>query len=285
MVGTGPVAEQAFEESTEFVRNWQGQAEGRITCMLGPHAPYTCPPPYLERVMELADTLKVGLHIHLAETQEEVSDIVKQYGKRPIELMDSIGLFDNRHVLAAHCVHLADFEREILAQKKVGIAHNPKSNMKLASGIAPVPELLQAGAIVGLGTDGASSNNKLDMLEEMRVCALLHKVNSMDPTVLPAQQALEIATINGAKALGLEDVGAIKAGYKADLVILDIGGPNFVPLHNPVANLVYSAHASDIKTVIIDGKVVMKNRELVTLDEEKILFEAEKAAQDLARRK
>lgn len=284
MIGVAPNAEQAFSESAEFVQSWQGGAEGRITCMLGPHAPYTCPPPYLERVMDLADQLKVGVHIHLAETKDEVNDITRQYGKRPVELMDSIGLFDNRHVLAAHCVHLAENEITVLARKHVGIAHNPKSNMKLASGIAPIPELLQAGATIGLGTDGASSNNKLDMLEEMRTCALLHKVNSMDPTVLPAQQALELATVNGAKALGFADLGAIAPGYKADLLMLDMTGANFVPLHNPVANLVYSAHSSDIKTVIIDGKVIMKNRELVALDEEKILYEAEKAAQDLARR-
>jgi 5-methylthioadenosine/S-adenosylhomocysteine deaminase len=284
MIGFGNNAELAMEETEELVNSWHGKAEGRITCMLGPHAPYTCPPEYLHKVMKLADKLKVGLHIHLAETITEVNDIKKQYEMTPVKLMDSIGLFDKRHVLAAHCVHLSDEEINILVEKGVGIAHNPESNMKLASGIAPLPQLLEKGGLVGLGTDGASSNNNLDMIEEMRTCALLHKVNHSNPTILPAHQVLELATIKGASALGLKMLGTIKPGYKADLIMIDLLKPHLIPLHNPVANLVYSAHSSDVKTVIIDGKLVMKDKELLTLDEEKILYQAQIVAKNLAER-
>ncbi|MGI6144810.1 MAG: amidohydrolase [Clostridia bacterium] len=284
LIGNGEMAQYALEENTELVKRWHGQGEGRITCMFGPHAPYTCPPDFLEKVMSLADEWGVGLHIHLAETLDEIEEIKGKYGKRPVELMDSLGLFQGRHVLAAHCVHLNENEIEILAKNKVGIAHNPESNMKLVSGVAPVPQLLKKGALVGLGTDGASSNNNLDMLEEMRTCALLHKVFSGEPTVLPANQVLRMATKDGAKVLGLEYVGSLEAGQKADLLIFDLQKPHWTPLYNPIANLVYAAQSSDIKTVIIDGKIVMKDREVLTMDEERIMFEAEKRGQELIRK-
>lgn len=284
MVGIGDSAELAFQESEELVKNWQGKADGRITCLLGPHAPNTCTPDYLQRVMALADSLGVGLHIHLAETVAEVEFTTKEYGYSPIKLMDSLGLFDGRHVLAAHCVHLNEEEIDILINKKVGIAHNPESNMKLASGIAPIPKLLSAGAIVGLGTDGASSNNNLDMLEEMRTCALLHKVATGDPTAVPAYQALEMATTNGAKALGLDKLGSLQPGYKADLIMLDLHKPHLTPLYDPIANLVYAAQASDVKTVIIDGNLVMKDYQVLSMDEERVIFEAGRLGQNLIRR-
>lgn len=284
MVGYGDKAEFAMRESEEFVQKWHGKADGRITCMLAPHAPYTCPPEYIKRVMNLADSLGVGIHTHLAETKTEVQDMEKKFGMSPIKLMDSIGLFDGRHVLAAHCVHLSEEEIDILVKKKVGIAHNPESNMKLASGVAPVPRLIQAGAIVGLGTDGASSNNNLDMLEEMRTSALLHKVQAGDPTIMPAYQVLKMATAEGARALGMENLGMLKPGYKADLIMLDFHKPHLTPMYDPIANIVYAAQSSDIKTVIIDGNVVMKDRQVLTMDEERVLFEAERLGQDLIRR-
>ena len=274
MVGAGPNRETAVPESESLVQTWHGQGQGRISCMFRPHAPYTCPPEYLKRVMALADTYGVGLHIHLAETRQEVEDIRRQYGLRPIELMESIGLFDGRHVLAAHCVHLAENEMAILARHQVGIAHNPESNMKLASGIAPVPQLLAHGAVVGLGTDGAASNNNLDMLEEMRSCALLHKVAQMDPTVMPAPLVLELATKRGAAALGLKDTGSLAPGQKADLVMLKLREPHLTPLHDPIANLIYAARSTDVQTVIVDGRIVMKDRHMLTMDEERILYEA-----------
>lgn len=274
MIGSGENAEQAITESEQLVRTWHGQGEGRITCLFGPHAPYTCPPAYLQRVMGLADAYGIGMHIHLAETRQEIVEVTEKYGLSPVELLESIGFFEGRHVLAAHCVHLTDQEIEILAKHQVGIAHNPESNMKLASGIAPVPKLLARGALVGLGTDGAASNNNLDMLEEMRTCALLHKVATMDPTVLPAGVVLEMATRKGAKALGLSQVGFLAPGQKADLLLLNLAQPHLTPLHDPVANLVYAAQSTDVQTVIIDGKIIMKDHQMMTMDEERILFEA-----------
>ncbi|HPZ70728.1 MAG TPA: amidohydrolase family protein [Peptococcaceae bacterium] len=162
----------------------------------------------------------------------------------------------------------------ILARHQVGIAHNPESNMKLASGIAPVPQLLAHGAVVGLGTDGAASNNNLDMLEEMRSCALLHKVAQMDPTVMPAPLVLELATKRGAAALGLKDTGSLAPGQKADLVMLKLREPHLTPLHDPIANLIYAARSTDVQTVIVDGRIVMKDRHMLTMDEERILYEA-----------
>ena len=284
LIGTTDKTGQSLKESEVFIHTWQGKAEGRITCFLGPHAPYTCPPDYLEKVMILADDLGVGLHIHLAETETEVKQIKADYGCRPIELMAKIGLFERRPILAAHCVHLSPQEIDLLVKYQVGIAHNPESNLKLASGIAPLVELLEKGANVGLGTDGAASNNNLDLLAEMRTCALLQKAISQDPTVIPAQQALKLATLGGAKALGFKNLGALIPGYKADLILFDINKPHWKPLYNPVANLVYAAQASDVKTVIIDGKIVMRDGQVLTLDEEKILFEAEKRGQALIRR-
>lgn len=284
MVGVGDKAQFAIDDSTAFIKKWNNKAEGRISCLLGPHAPYTCPPEYLKDVMALADELGVGLHIHLAETETEVNDMVRDYGKRPIEMMESIGLFAERHVLAAHCVHITDEEIKTLARYNVGVAHNPESNMKLASGIAPVNKLLKAGVKVGLGTDGAASNNNLDMLEEMRSCALLHKVANMDSTVLPAYTVLQMSTKNGADAVGLKETGSLIPGYKADIIMFDLNKPHLTPLHDPIANIVYAAQSSDVKNVIIDGKLIMKDREVLTMDEEKVIYEANRLGQELIKR-
>lgn len=278
LIGITPSGSQALEESEEFVRQYNGTAEGRITCMFGPHAPYTCPPDYIQKVMECAGKLGVGIHIHLAETRTELEDIAAKYGKTPIQLMDSIGLFE-LPVLAAHCVHLDDTDIEILATKKVGIAHNPESNMKLASGIAPVQKLVKAGAVVGLGTDGAASNNNLDMLEELRSASLLQKVATEDATSLPASAALAMATREGARVLGLQqDVGVLKNGYKADVILLNMDKPHLYPLYNPMAQVAYAASSADVETVIIDGRVVMENRRLLTVDEDEICARAEECA-------
>lgn len=283
MIGAAPNAETAVEESEMLIKKWHGAANGRITTMFGPHAPYTCPPEYIQRVCALADEYGVGVHIHLAETRTEVEDITNQYGKSPIQLMNDLGVFD-RQVVAAHCVHLDQEDIQILKDKQVGVAHNPESNMKLASGIAPVPDMLSMGITVGLGTDGASSNNNLDMLQELRTAALLHKVSTGDPTVLPAYQALEMATVSGAKVLGLKDVGTIVPGAIADLILIDLEQPHLYPKHDIVANIVYSAQASDVDTVVIDGKVVMENRQLTFIDEAKVLAEANRVTANLLQR-
>lgn len=271
LIGVAPHGMQALEENKNFVRQYQGAANGRITTMFGPHAPYTCPPEYLQRVMAAAEEFGVGLHIHLAETATEYADMVNQYGNSPIAHVESLGLF-KYPTLAAHCVHLDQTDIEILARNGVSVAHNPESNMKLASGIAPIPKMLQAGVNVALGTDGASSNNNLDMLEEMRSAALLHKVSSMDPTVMPAETALEMATVNGAKALGLDQqIGQLKPGMAADIILVNFDAPHLYPKHDIYAHLVYAAHSADVDTVIIDGELVMQGRKILTLNEAEIL--------------
>ena len=229
MTGFSDKAYKTMEESKTFISTWQGKANGRISCMLGPHAPYTCPPDYLEKVVELAKELQVGLHIHLAETKSEFNDIRKQYGKTPIRHVYDLGLFEVP-VLAAHCVHLTEDDLDILQQVKVGIAHNPTSNMKLASGMAPIPHILERNIVLGIGTDGASSNNNLNMLEELHLAALLHKVSWGDPTVLPADRVLEMGTLGGAKVLNLEkEIGSIEIGKKADIILIDLDKPHLYP--------------------------------------------------------
>ncbi|MCL2677954.1 MAG: amidohydrolase [Clostridiales bacterium] len=265
--------------AVDFALNWRGQGGGLITAMLGPHAPYTCPPLYLEKVLKQAALHDLPLHIHLAETKEEVAQILEAYGRRPARLMAEIGLFDAPHVLAAHGVFIAEEEMPLLASGKVSVAHNPRSNMKLASGIAPVSGLLQAGVNVALGTDSACSNNNLDMFQELRAAALLAKLKDSDPKALPAAQALKLATVNGAQALALPDVGTLSPGMKADMILLDLGKPHFAPdpQRDIISHLVYAASGADVETVIVNGRLLMENRRLPHLDEEKILYEAKES--------
>ena len=281
MIGVGPSSDLAITESRALASRWDGAADGRIKIILGPHAPYTCPPEYMHKVIAMAQNMGVGLHIHLAETAGEVADSQRIYGMTPVAHMQSLGLLDHP-VIAAHCVHLNPQDIEILAQYNVGVVHNPESNMKLASGVAPVPKMIKAGIKVALGTDGASSNNNLDMLQELRTCALLHKVNTADPTVIPAYQALQMATTNGAMALGIDkQVGQIAAGKKADLILVKTNEAHFVPHHDLIANLVYSGQAADVNTVIIDGRIIMQDRILKTIDEKLVLEQAQRAAMEL----
>ncbi|MDD3268756.1 MAG: amidohydrolase [Syntrophomonadaceae bacterium] len=281
MVGVGPENERAIIESRELVSRWHGAAEGRIMFWLGPHAPYTCPPDYMARVLQLATELKTGINIHVAETRVEFDDMIKLYGKTPVAHLESLGVFEHE-VLAAHCVHVTPEDIEILKKHNVAIAHNPESNMKLASGIAPVPAMLKAGIPVSLGTDGASSNNNLDMLQEMRSCALLHKVNTMDPTVLPAYQALEMATVNGAISLGLgQELGRLQPGMKADMIIMSLEEAHMTPRYDILANIVYAAQAGDVETVIIDGQIIMEDRMIKTLNEAEVLAQSRRIAERL----
>lgn len=276
MAGVAPNAEQALNESEDFFHQFHQAANGRITVMLGPHAPYTCPPEYLKKVVALAERLHAEIHIHLSETKDEVENCLKQYGKSPIALMEEIGVLDCG-VLAAHCVHVSPEDIAIMEKKNVRVAHNPGSNMKLASGIAPVPEMLNAGLCVALGTDGAASNNNLDMIREMRLAATLHKVHTLAPLAIPAKTAVSMATYNGAKALGLDDItGSLAAGYKADITLFDMHAPHWYPRHDKVSLLTYSAAASDVHTVLVDGKILMENRKLTTIDEEQLIYEVQK---------
>lgn len=282
LVGLDPVKGIAsLEEGKKLVRNWHGEGEGRITTMLGPHAPYTCPPDYLQKVAKAAGALQVPIHIHLAETRGEVEESVKVHGKRPVELMEQIGLLDQK-VLAAHCVHLTQEEIQIMAGKKTAIAHNPGSNLKLGSGMAPLAELLQNGVLVSLGTDSAASNNNLDMVEEMRLATLLPKGLREDPTLIPAVEALKLATVNGARALFLEEgTGTLSEGSKADLIMVKLNSPHLHPLHSVPAQLVYAALSSDIELVMVNGTILMEQGALKTVDEERILFETGKISSRL----
>ncbi|UCC67450.1 MAG: amidohydrolase [Armatimonadota bacterium] len=266
-----PDAKERLERAIEFAKQWKDKGDGLLVTMLGPHAPYTCPNHLLDRVIEGAHEAGVGIHIHVSETAQEVTDSQRDFSQTPVERLKDIGLLDVSPVLAAHCVHLTDSDIATLVESQVGISHNPGSNMKLASGTAPIPKLLEANAIVGLGTDGAASNNNLDILEEARLAALLHKLQADDPTVVAARQALCMATRGGARALGIHHrVGQIKPGMKADLVLLDFRLPHLFPRHDVVSHLVYAARAGDVRTVFVNGRPLMIDRQLQTLDEDEI---------------
>ncbi|MFX4261733.1 amidohydrolase [Pelotomaculum propionicicum] len=284
MIGLGPYAEMAVDESIQFIEKWHGAARGRITAMFGPHAAYTCHPEYLSLVAELAATYGVGIHIHVAETADESERVKEEYGTTPVRHLDSLGIFEGP-VLAAHCVHIDQEEIEILARKRVAVAHCPESNMKLASGIPPVAGLIKAGAHVALGTDGAASNNNLDMMEEMRTAALLQKVATGDAMVLPAFETLKMATHNGAAALGLAGLGLIQKGMLADIILVDMRRPHLYPRHDLIANLVYAAQSSDVDTVIINGEVVMEGRKVLSMDEDEVMAQAQKCADRLVGKK
>lgn len=285
MAGVAPTANQALAESENFYKEWHNAADGRITVMLGPHAPYTCPPDYLKKVTALAAKLGAQIHIHLSETAGEVADCQKQYGKSPIALMEELGVLDHG-VLAAHCVHISPNDIAIMKEKGVRVAHNPGSNMKLASGVAPVPDMLKAGLCVGLGTDGAASNNNLDMLEELRLAAMLHKVHRLDPLSIPAKAAVDMATVSGAEAVGLSTLtGKIQTSYKADITIFDMQEPYWHPRHERLSLLTYAASSRDVHTVIVDGKILLDNHQLTTIDQERLIAEVDHRGIRLVNRK
>ncbi|HHW91289.1 MAG TPA: amidohydrolase [Firmicutes bacterium] len=281
LLGISPDSATRLREAISFCQEWNGAAGGRVTTMLGPHAPYTCPPEYLAQSLAAARDIEVGIHIHLAETETEIRGIKDQYGVSPVAYLCRQDL-SNVHILAAHCVHLEDADIDLLSQNNINVVHNPGSNLKLASGIAPVPRLLTAGIPVALGTDGAASNNNLDILEEARLVALIHKGYTGQPTVIPAEEALKMATANGAAALGLKrKCGRLKAGMKADLILIDRQQPHLYPRFNPLSALIYSARSSDVDTVIVNGEIVVERGELCTLDGEKIMHMAERQARKL----
>jgi len=277
--------EKMLRESVNFAKKYDGYADGRVTAQLGPHTLYTCSLPLLRKVRERATELKVGIHIHLAESEETVNLTKKKHGLSEVELLEKIG-FLGSDVLAAHCIHLAKKEMGIMAKRNVKVSYNPVVNMKLAQGTARIKDLIDLGITVGIGTDGPASNNSLDMFESMKVAVLLQKQFYKDPTVMPAQTVLKMATIDGARALGLEKtVGTLEVGKKAGIILVDFKKPHLTPVHDPYANIVYSAHGSDVDTVIVDGKVLMENRKVKTLDEEEVMLKAQKTATDILTRK
>ena len=257
-------------EFTEFlIKLWQ--KDPLITIAVEPHALYTCSPDLLKKCRKLADRYGAPLITHLCETQSENMEILKKYGRRPVDHLENLGLLSSP-LIACHCIWLTEEEMDLLARRRARVVHNVESNMKLASGVAPVPELLSRGVVVGLGTDGCASNNNLDLFQEMDFVAKVHKVQRLDPTVMPANVVLEMATLGGAKVLGMEkEIGSLEVGKKADVIILDLNRPHLQPVYNLPSHLVYSATGADVRDVIIDGKLVMENREFFTLDEERIL--------------
>ena len=269
----------------EYVRGLRNQA---IKFVVGPHAPYTCSSELLQWTKEYAEKNDALLHIHVAETRREQADMVKQNGMRVVEYLDKIGVLC-RNMLAAHCVWLTKSEVQLLAKKGVSVAHCPVSNMKLASGgVAPLPEMFESGIAVGLGTDGAASNNGLDMFDTMKMCALIHKAYRWDPTILNAQKVLDLATIEGARALRVNDeLGSLETGKRADIVLVDCETPNMRPIHGAntvVSDLVYSASSGNVDSTIVDGKILMQNREMKTLDLRTVIAASQQQISQLFRK-
>ena len=282
LLGLRPGAEDDLAKALAFATEEKQAGDGRVTHLLGPHASYTCPDELMRKVIAAAWEHNIGLHIHLSETKQEVADSRAQHGETPIAHMDRLGMFGGPPVIAAHCVWPTEAEIALLAEKRVGVAHCPGSNMKLASGAAPVAKLLAAGVRVGLGTDGAASNNNLDLLEEARLAALLAKVESFDPTAVKAYDALYLATRGGAEALGMGDrIGQITPGYRADIILVDLRQPHLWPAHDLVSHLVYAARAGDVRTVLVDGKPLLIDGVLQTLDEARVLAHSAACAQRL----
>ena len=239
----------------------------RLTFKLGPHAPYTCDDAFLKIVTAEAKKENMGIHVHLSESESEISQIQEKYGCTPIALAEKCGIFDVP-AIAAHCVQVTDEDIAILKRKNVSVVTNPASNMKLGNGFAPIAKMLDAGVNVCLGTDGAASNNCLNMFHELSLLTLIHKGTGKTPQCVSAKEGFRIATINGAKALGLEkEIGSIEAGKKADLAILDLNTPSLTPRNNLIAGLSYSANGSEVDTVIINGQITMEGRKLLTIDE------------------
>ena len=240
----------------------------RLTFMLGPHAPYTCDDGFMRIVSEEAKKNNMRIHVHLSESESEIEQIKEKYHCTPIEMAEKNGLFDVPAV-AAHCVQITVSDMDILRKKNVSVVTNPASNMKLGNGFAPVPEMLEKGINVCIGTDGAASNNSLNLFHEMSLLALIHKGVAKTPQCISAKETIHIATINGAKALGLEkEIGSIEEGKKADIAILNLNTPSLTPRNNLIAGLSYSANGSEVETVIIDGKITMEERKILTMDEE-----------------
>jgi 5-methylthioadenosine/S-adenosylhomocysteine deaminase len=269
---TAGTVDEYFSNAENFISSWT--RDGLIVPAIAPHSPYTCCPETMKRAKDVSERFHVPFHLHLSETKWEVEEVRKRYGKTPVELLNSIGVLDES-AIAAHCVHVSDEEIGVLAERKVGIAHCIESNLKLASGIAPVVKMLEAGVKVAFGTDGAASNNDLDILSEMSTAAKVHKAASGDPTALDANLVLLMATRWGAEALGLGSLtGSIESGKAADIVIAGLNKPHLAPLYDVYSHIAYSMKSSDIDTVIVNGRVVVDCGVLTTADEAEIIAKA-----------
>jgi len=273
-------AAELIPQSEQFVKCWKGNS--LISPVIAPHSAYSCNPETLQKSLEVAMKHDVPLHTHCSETRDEVYDIEKRYGVRPVEHLKKMGLLKKGTILA-HCGWIT--KNEILEMKNAGVvvSHCPVSNMKIASGgYAPIPELLDARVAVGLGTDGAASNNTLDMFETMKFCALVHKNHRWDPAVLPAQTVVDLATIGGAACLGVQQtLGSLEEEKTADLIMIDLKKPHLTPLYDPVSHLVYAVRGTDVCTTIVNGKILMLDNKFLTIDIQETLERAEKDVQEL----
>jgi 5-methylthioadenosine/S-adenosylhomocysteine deaminase len=274
----GPI-EQGFAYAEMLIEKWKN--DPLITIAVEPHSPYLCAPDLLKRASFLAKKNNIPLVIHVSETESEVQTSKEKHGLTPVGFLADLDVL-SPNLLACHCVALTDEDISLLQRFDVKVSHNPESNMKLASGIAPIPELLKAGVCVGLGTDGCASNNNLDIFLEMDTAAKLHKVNTFDPTVMDAYTVLKMCTIDGARSLGLDDItGSLEPGKRADIIIIDTHKPHLTPMYNPISHLVYAVKGSDVTTSIINGKIVMEDGRLLTLKLEDIIEEIKIIADEI----
>ncbi|MGO4888079.1 amidohydrolase [Anaerobacillus sp. MEB173] len=287
IIGLCPKAEQEEKllEALTFAKKWNHQAEGRITTMLSPHSPYTCPPEFIADIVTEARAANLPVHTHMSETRREVEENIVRYNKRPVEHLASLGFFDGP-ALVAHAVHLTDEEITYLAQQNVAISHNPASNLKLGSGIANISKMIDQGLKVSVGTDSVASNNNLDLFQEVRLAALIQKGNTHNPTVLPAREAMKLVTINGADSLFLTNIGSLEVGKAADFITIDASKPHLQPYGEKqiISHLIYSVSGSDVSDVFVDGDCLVKSGECVTIDEEKVVFEANEELKALMNR-
>jgi len=272
-----PAAGEArLKEALADIEKWKGR--DNLSFMLAPHAPYTCDEGFQREVASEAKRLGLAINTHVSESLSEIETIREKYGCTPVELCDKNGLLTDTTV-AAHCVQLTENDIRILAERGTIVATNPVSNLKLANGVAPIPKLLKAGVCVALGTDGAASNNTLNMFRELSMLTLIHKGVNHDALAVTAREGVEIATKNGAKAIARPDLGEIKAGNTADLVIIDLDRPNMQPINDPIAALAYSANGSEVETVIVGGRVLMENRSFLTIDADRVVYEVSKTCE------
>jgi len=288
-LGFLPEPERRLDEAIAFARGWQGAGEGRLTPFLAPHSLYTVGRAHWEKIVAASHEHGLLIHTHVAETPREIEEVRSQWKTTPVQALAGLGALEGP-LLAAHAIYLSDTEHELAASQRgldgashFRVAHNPTSNAKLGSGVAPVGKYLRDGVTVALGPDGAASNNTLDMWSEMRLAALLHKAASGDATLVSAQQALLMATREGARALNLAGrIGSLEAGKRADIVLVDFDKPHLTPCHSVVSHLVYAARADDVDTVLVDGRVLVRRGQVLALDEERIKRAARASALELA---
>lgn len=276
----------ALDETAAFAERWHGQAGGRITVWMAPHAPYTCDDAFLRAAVVHARRLGLGIHIHAAEEMGQTQASLQKRGITPIQVLEETGILDLPTLIAHGCGILPE-DIDLLKSYKdhVGVAHCPKTYLKLGMGLTPIAALREAGVAVGLGTDGAVSNNTLDIFESLRLMAMLQKHEYRNPETMTIPEALEIATQGSARVVGLADqIGQLTPGYRADLILVDMSGSHCQPLHSITASLVYNTRASDVQTVIVDGRVIMRDRQLLTLDKSRIIEEVNKNMARLAQR-